>query len=93
MANLGQSMANAVDAEIATYRKIQEEIQKLRTDQQLLMQQRSENEMVKQELDIIDASDSSSHVYKLVGPALMKNDLGDAKQTVEQRLKLIIGEL
>ena len=93
--NIGQSMANAVDAEIATFRKMQEEIQKLRSDQQLLMQQQSENEMVKQELDLIDSSSDSGggKVYKLVGPVLMKNELGDAKQTVEQRLELITGEL
>ena len=83
MANIGEQMANAVDAEIATFRTIQEEIQKLRTDQQLLMQQQSENEMVKQELDLIDDSDGgNSQVYKLVGPVLMKNELSDAKQTV-----------
>ena len=93
-------MANAVDAEITSFRTLQEEVQKLRTDQQLLMQQQSENEMVKQELDLIDTSSSSSssssssnHVYKLVGPVLMKNDLGDAKQTVGQRLELITGEM
>ncbi len=94
-ANIGESMANAVDAEIASFRTLQEELQKLRNDQQLLMQQQSENEMVKQELDLIDENDSGSgsQVYKLVGPVLMKNELGDAKQTVEQRLELITGEL
>ena len=87
-------MANAVDAEIASFRTLQEEVQKLRTDQQLLMQQQSENEMVKQELELIDESDgNNSQIYKLVGPVLMKNELGDAKQTVDQRLELITGEL
>jgi prefoldin beta subunit len=37
--------------------------------------------------------DDSSTIYKQVGPVLMKNDLDDAKQTVEQRLELISGEL
>ena len=41
-------MAAAVDAEIASYRSMQEELQKMRTDQQLLMGQQNENEMVKQ---------------------------------------------
>ncbi len=94
MTNIGEQMANAVDAEIASFRTLQEELQKLRSDQQLLMQQQSENEMVKQELDFIDENDSgNSQVYKLVGPVLMKNELSDAKQTVEQRLELITGEL
>merc|ERR1712038_1843544 len=93
MENIGKSIADAVDAEIASFRSIQEEIQKLRTDQQLLMQQQSENEMVKQELELIDSSDSNAQVYKLVGPVLMKNELSDARQTVDQRLELITGEL
>ena len=83
-------MAAAVDADVALYRSIQEDIQKLRSDQQTLMGQLNENEMVKQELDLLD---DSSTIYKQVGPVLMKNDLDDAKQTVEQRLELISGEL
>lgn len=83
-------MAAAVDAEIRVFRQIQEEVQKMRGDQQLLMQQQSENEMVKQELALLD---DSAVVYKMVGPVLMKNDCDDAKQTVDQRLEMITGEL
>jgi len=90
MSNPGAQMAAAVDAQIQQFRQIQEEIQKLRTDQQLLMQQQSENEMVKQELVLLD---DSAQVYKMVGPVLMKNETEDAKQTVESRLELITSEL
>lgn len=90
MANFGEQMAAEVDSKVQKFRTLQEEIQKLRTDQQLLMQQLSENEMVKQELDLLD---DSSQVYKMVGPVLMKNETNDAKQTVNQRLELISGEL
>ena len=90
MANLGEQMAAEVDSKVQKFRTLQEEIQKLRTDQQLLMQQLSENEMVKQELDLLD---DGSQVYKMVGPVLMKNETDDAKQTVNQRLELISGEL
>lgn len=45
--------------------------------------------MVKQELDLLD---ESSVIYKIVGPVLMRNDLDDAKQTVEKRLEFIGGE-
>lgn len=83
-------MVAAVDSQVKLFRQIQEEVQKLRNDQQLLMQQQSENEMVKQELSLLD---DSSQVYKMVGPVLMKNDTEDAKQTVDQRLELITGEL
>jgi len=90
MSNPGQQMAAEVDAKVQKFRTIQEEVQKLRNDQQLLMQQQSENEMVKQELDLLD---DSAQVYKMVGPVLMKNETDDAKQTVDQRLELITGEL
>mmetsp|Transcript_24420 Transcript_24420/g.36412 ORF Transcript_24420/g.36412 Transcript_24420/m.36412 type:complete len:137 (-) Transcript_24420:378-788(-) len=89
-ANFGASMAAAVDAEVAKYRELQEELQKLRSDQQTLMGQQNENEMVKQELDLLD---DSANVFKMVGPVLMKNDLEDAKQTVDKRLEFITGEL
>lgn len=82
-------MAAAVDEEIAVFRTLQEEISKLRGDIQTLLQQENENEMVRQELNLVDAS---SKVYKMVGPVLMKNDLDDAKQTVDKRLEFITGE-
>jgi len=83
-------MAAAVDAEVAKFRELQTEISELRSSQQTLIGQQNENEMVKQELDLLD---DSSTVYKMVGPVLMKNDLDDAKQTVEKRLEYITGEM
>ncbi len=90
MSNPGDQMAAAADSQVKLFRQIQEEVQKMRNDQQLLMQQQSENEMVKQELSLLD---DSSQVYKMIGPVVMKNDTEDAKQTVDQRLELITGEL
>mmetsp|Transcript_15395 Transcript_15395/g.29001 ORF Transcript_15395/g.29001 Transcript_15395/m.29001 type:complete len:137 (-) Transcript_15395:2458-2868(-) len=90
MSNPGEKLAAAVDEQVQNFRSIQEEIQKLRNDQQLLMQQQSENEMVRQELNLLD---DSAQVYKMIGPVLMKNETEDAKQTVDQRLELITGEL
>ena len=49
-----------------------------------------------QELDVCDqeASEGSDvTVYKQVGPVLMKNDLDEAKDTVEKRLEFISGEM
>ena len=83
-------MAAAADAEAARFRELQEEAQKLRSDQQTLMGQQNENEMVKQELDLLE---EGACVFKMVGPILMRNDLDDAKQTVEKRLEYIQGEL
>jgi len=88
--NPGKMMAAKVDEEVAAYRELQEQVTQLRSDQQTLMGQQNENEMVKQELDMLD---DTSIVYKMVGPVLTKNDLDDAKQTVEKRLEYITGEL
>lgn len=87
--NPGAVMAAAVDAEIAVFKELQEEIQELRGNIQTLLQQHNENEMVKQELALLD---DTSNVYKMIGPVLIKNDLDDAKQTVEKRLEYIGGE-
>lgn len=89
--NPGNVMSAAVDAEIAQFRTIQEEVTQLRRDQQTLMGQHTENEMVQQELDLLDSSNGT--VYKKVGPVLMKHDLSEAKQTVEKRLEFISAEL
>lgn len=43
-----------------------------------------------QELDLLK---SSSTVYKLIGPVLVKQDLDEAKATVGKRLEYITGEL
>ena len=83
-------MSSAVDAEIAEFRAIQQSMGKLRSDQQVLMQQHTENEMVKEELDRLNGD---SCVYKKVGPVLMKHDLDEAKQTVSKRLEFIANEL
>ena len=86
---MGASMAAAVDAELAKFRSLQEEMaEKHQTLQQLLAQQ-NENEMVQQELLLLKDGDQ---VYKMVGPVLLKNDLDDAKLTVSKRLEFIIGE-
>lgn len=83
-------MAAAVDAEIAKFRKLQEEMTKLRGDIQILMGQLNENEMVRQEFSLLD--EGTANVFKMVGPVLMKNDLQDAKSTVEKRIEFITGE-
>lgn len=87
--NPGTGMAAAVDAEIERFRQMQADLSKLRTDLQIVMSQQNENEMVKQELDLLD---SSANVYKMVGPVLLRNDLEDAQQTVSKRLEFISGE-
>ncbi|KAL7536880.1 hypothetical protein ACHAXR_007447 [Thalassiosira sp. AJA248-18] len=94
--NLGAQAASAVDEKIREFRNLQEEMTTLRSDMGTLMAQRNENEMVKQELDVFDQEASEggeTTVYKQVGPVLIKNDLDEAKETVEKRLEFISGEM
>ena len=81
--------AAEIDEEIANFRDVQDQLQRTRNDLQLVMQQLTENEMVKQELALLD---SSTNVYKMVGPVLIKNSLEDANETVSKRLEFINGE-
>ncbi|KAG7369828.1 prefoldin subunit domain containing protein [Nitzschia inconspicua] len=81
--------AAEIDDEIATFRDIQEQLQRVQNDLQLVLGQMTENEMVQQELALLD---SSTNVYKMVGPVLIKNSLDDAKDTVTKRLEFITAE-
>lgn len=79
-----------VDAETAKFRELQSELQKLQSDLQIVMGQRTENEMVLQELELLK---ESNVVYKLTGPVLIKQKLEDARDTVRKRLEFIRSEL
>jgi len=94
--NIGAQAASAVDEKIRLFRALQEEINTAQSDLGTLMAQRNENEMVKQELDVCDqdvSEGSEAIVYKQVGPVLLKNDLAEAKETIEKRLEFITGEI
>ncbi|XP_073417463.1 prefoldin subunit 6 isoform X2 [Dendrobates tinctorius] len=57
---------------------------------QKLEVQLTENNIVKDELALLDDSNT---VYKLIGPVLVKQDLEEAKSTVDKRLQYINGEI
>jgi prefoldin beta subunit len=81
--------AAEIDDEIASFRDVQEQLQRVRNDLQLVMSQMTENEMVQEELGLID---TSTNIYKMVGPVLIKNSLDDARDTVSKRLEFITAE-
>jgi prefoldin beta subunit len=84
--NPGNTLASAVDAEIAQFRDLQEQLHGLRGDLQVLMGQQTENEMVQTELNLLLKDET---VYKRVGPVLVRQELDDAKETVSKRLEFI----
>jgi chaperonin cofactor prefoldin len=96
--NPGTVMASAVDAEIATFRTMQDSMQQYQSKLQLVQSQRTENEMVLEEFQLLmDAKVKNSgkravNVYKMIGPVLMSQSIDDAYQTVEKRIQFITTE-
>eukprot|EP00088_Acartia_fossae_P018456 TRINITY_DN20671_c0_g1_i1.p1 TRINITY_DN20671_c0_g1~~TRINITY_DN20671_c0_g1_i1.p1 ORF type:complete len:126 (+),score=40.03 TRINITY_DN20671_c0_g1_i1:52-429(+) len=68
----------------------QKDYSKTLSDRQTLDSQLNENRQVKEELDL---ATGDSKVYKLIGPALVQQDLDEAKTNVEKRISYITGEL
>ena len=87
--NPGGAMAAEIDAEVAKFREIQAQLAKVQSDLQTVMGQYTENEMVNQELQLVNESQT---VYKMIGPVLIKNSLEDARETVKKRLEFITAE-
>lgn len=70
-------MAEEVNQLLEQYKGMSAQLQQLYAKSQQFVQQQSENNLVKVELDILD---SGAPVYKLVGPVLIKQDLDDARE-------------
>ena len=71
-------------------KKIEAEYTKVFRAKQQLVEKKRENEMVLQEFNLM--SDGAS-VYKLVGPILAKQDVGESKANVEKRIEFITKEI
>eukprot|EP00088_Acartia_fossae_P007181 TRINITY_DN13341_c0_g1_i1.p1 TRINITY_DN13341_c0_g1~~TRINITY_DN13341_c0_g1_i1.p1 ORF type:complete len:126 (-),score=39.98 TRINITY_DN13341_c0_g1_i1:62-439(-) len=69
---------------------VQRDYSKVLADRQTLDSQLNENKQVKEELDL--AGDDTK-VFKLIGPALVNQDLTEAMGNVEKRIDYISGEL
>lgn len=78
------------DEEYQKMQLIQKDIQQLAFSKQQTLAQFNENTLVKDELDLLTDQDT---VYKLVGPALLKVDVEEAKGNVQKRLEFIEAEM
>eukprot|EP00638_Chattonella_subsalsa_P017672 CAMPEP_0117833968 /NCGR_PEP_ID=MMETSP0949-20121206/10630_1 /TAXON_ID=44440 /ORGANISM="Chattonella subsalsa, Strain CCMP2191" /LENGTH=142 /DNA_ID=CAMNT_0005675717 /DNA_START=30 /DNA_END=458 /DNA_ORIENTATION=+ len=76
--------------EIEEYKSVCAELQELMVKRQQLYSSANENGMVKQELDLLE---DDAPVFKLLGPVLIKQDLMEAKDTVEKRIEFIQREM
>ncbi|XP_022066345.1 prefoldin subunit 6 isoform X1 [Acanthochromis polyacanthus] len=75
---------------VGLVRAFKTHVSKSMSARQKLETQLAENNIVKEELDLLN---SSNIVYKLIGPVLVKQDVDEAKATVAKRLEYINGEI
>ena len=85
-------MQTAMQLESAEIKKIEQEYQKVVQGKRSLVEKKNENEMVLSELNLVKDTESAT-IYKLVGPILAKQDLGEAKANVKTRLDYITKEV
>ncbi|CAN8020407.1 hypothetical protein HPB47_025806 [Ixodes persulcatus] len=76
--------------EVEKYKAFQKDFQKTYNLRQKLDSQLNENNVVKEELDLLEAD---AGVYKLIGPVLVKQGLEEAQQNVNKRIEYIANEL
>ncbi|XP_061644265.1 prefoldin subunit 6 [Phyllopteryx taeniolatus] len=87
---MAEVIQKKLNTELEKYTQMQKDVSKSMAARQKLETQLAENNIVKEELDILD---SANTVYKLIGPVLVKQDLDEAKATVTKRLEYINGEI
>ncbi|XP_056147677.1 prefoldin subunit 6 [Lampris incognitus] len=87
---MAEAIQKKLELELEKYKQIQKDVSKSMSARQKLEAQLTENNIVKEELDLLN---STNTVYKLIGPVLVKQDLDEAKSTVTKRLEYIHGEI
>ncbi|XP_072295998.1 prefoldin subunit 6 [Eucyclogobius newberryi] len=87
---MAEAIQKKLKAEVEKFTQIQKDVSKSMSLRQKLETQLTENNIVKEEMDMLD---SVNTVYKLIGPVLVKQDLDEAKATVAKRLEYINGEI
>ncbi|XP_029297873.1 prefoldin subunit 6 [Cottoperca gobio] len=87
---MAEAIQKKLKGEVEKYSQMQKDVSKGVSARQKLETQLAENNIVKEELDLLDITNT---VYKLIGPVLVKQDLDEAKATVTKRLEYINGEI
>ncbi|XP_018569486.1 prefoldin subunit 6 [Anoplophora glabripennis] len=87
---MSEDIQRKLQSELDSFKNVQKELQKAIQTRQQLDGQLNENEIVKQELDLLP---SDGKVYKSVGPVLIKTELIEAKQNVSKRMDYITKEI
>jgi prefoldin beta subunit len=85
-----REVSEELESAFKAFQAAQEEVgEQIRARQQLVAQH-SENQFVSKEFETLEAD---GEVFKLVGPVLIKQELGTAKENVEKRKEYINTEI
>nr|CAG4646754.1 EOG090X0MQF [Macrothrix elegans] len=87
---MAEGLQKRMQQEVEKFKSIQKDYQKAIASRQQLDSQLTENNGVRDELNLLEGD---SNVFKLVGPVLIKQDLDEAKQNVSKRIDYITGEI
>ena len=88
--NIMEVMQNELQEGVEKLQALQKQQQKTLSTRQMLDSQLNENKLVKEEMDKVD---TEAKVFKLIGPALVRQDVAEAKGNVDKRIAYITGEL
>ena len=86
---MSQAAAQRLEEEVKLLRKMQDEGQQMMNTRAQLVAQMKENELVKQELDLIADDDEGARIYKLIGPVLVKQEKKEAASNVGKRIDFL----
>ncbi|XP_063902664.1 prefoldin subunit 6-like [Zophobas morio] len=78
-----------LEKKLINFRQLQTDYQKCLSTRTQLEAQLTENQLVQEELSFLQDDDV---IYKLIGPALVQQELKEAQETVNNRLKFITRE-
>lgn len=85
-----RAMYEEVQKHLGEMKGLQQKKSKCVESRHQLESQKTENELVREELYHLE---DGAGVYKLIGPVLVSQDASDAKMIVEKRLEYISGEM
>ncbi|KAL9904058.1 probable prefoldin subunit 6 [Glossina fuscipes] len=84
------TLVKKLQSELEAYQNLQKSFGKLMKQRTILEGQLNENKIVFEELKLLGPENK---VYKLYGPALVKQDLEESRQNVGKRIEYISKEL
>uniref|UniRef100_A0A914N3P0 Probable prefoldin subunit 6 n=1 Tax=Meloidogyne incognita TaxID=6306 RepID=A0A914N3P0_MELIC len=85
-----ENLKSSFDQDVEKMRQLERDRTRCITNRKQLESQMTENKMVKEELDRLE---EGAEVFKLIGPVLVKQELGEAKENVQKRIDYIQKEI